>query len=140
MSISKQIEITAVFADGKGAPSFAYTSGLYAFDMPELIVLGLPPESAGYVINSTVSYMEENGGKLPYVGLPISGIIQKFDLAFLRCEVEQVEDYMLGCSHIREKGCEILQICWPDEQNVFPFENGFSEQFKAQQIILGSFE
>lgn len=140
MSIINQIQITAVFADVENnIPSFAYTNGLYEQNMPEIITFGLPPDSAHYAINRTIAVMKEKGG-LPYFGLPIQGILPDYDLTFLQCDSESVKSYMMGCSNINEKDCVIIQLCWPDSNNVFSWESGFDENFRDQQILIGRFD
>lgn len=110
--------------------SMAYTVGLSDTGFPEMVVFGLPENSAGYLINDAAALLRQN--KLP-LNVKISDIAN-FPLVFK--EVISSEGYMNVTNRRAGKVVPAIQMIWPNRAGKFPWEDGADEYFKKIQIPL----
>lgn len=121
------------------SPPFAYTVGQQPKGLPELIVFGLPPEVAGAMLYTLAGHMEAEDAAGRAVG---AGFISVPDVpvrtALLDVTVEAASEYAT-VAHDRSDGlATYLQVVWPDESGLFPWETGYDAELRQYQRMLGS--
>lgn len=122
------------------SPPFTYTIGLTDLGWPELMIVGIAHEYAGYSLNYIVQeYLREN--RIPQRG----DVLKEFIVAGISLRIgtissKNVLDWMCQAGYRQErvkgpipKG---LQIVWPDKRNVFPADIEFDLQFIERQPCL----
>lgn len=112
-------------------PPFAYTIGMKdLFNQPDIIMFGIGSDTLGVLLNNFVNVVRKNG--MPSVGDPISDIIERFDVVL--CPFIYKEKYFKFTSwYYKSWDFDVLQLVWPDEKNIFPWENGFNGKFIRNQ-------
>jgi hypothetical protein len=129
--------VVAVLGDEEG-PEFAYTVGLYLRTLqPEILMMGVPAEPSGRVLNVIGEYLIAGGEIVPGERYP--GFVDGRDVLFRQINRRHYHDY-LGCANWfyrpHPDGYPALQCVWPDLEGVFPDEEGFEERFRKLQIDL----
>jgi len=100
-------------------PPFSYTAGLTDKGLPELAIYGLPPHTAGGVLNAAARYALDHG-ELP-CGKPISGLLAG-GLSVVALTMDDTDDL----STVRAIYGVVLaaqQIVWPDAHNRMPWQD-----------------
>lgn len=100
-------------------PPFSYTVGLTDRGLPELAIYGLPPQTAGGVLNVAARHAVDNG-ELP-CGQPITGLLAG-GLPVVAVAMEDTDDL----TTVRGLYGVVLaaqQIVWPDSQGRMPWED-----------------
>lgn len=120
-------------------PPFAYSVGQQPKGLPELIVFGLPPHVAGAMLYTLAGHMEAEHAAGRAVG---AGFITVTDVpvrtALLEVPAAAASEYAT-IAHERSKGqATYLQVVWPDESGVFPWEHGYDRKLRQYQRMLGS--
>lgn len=119
-----------VVAGDSEQPSFAYTLGLADKDLPELLVIGLPPPTAHGILNDAARIAVNSGGLEE--GRLLGGVakmalqVRALDPAIARrvCRMAAVRtSYALAVS----------QIVWPSPEGACPGEPGCAEQYAIAQ-------
>ena len=123
--------------DGESQPAFAYTVGLHkTFGAPELIVVGLPHNVMGHILNDLGERIK-SGGTLP-VGEPILGILEGYPVR-LR-EVRSPDSYRehVGYALWFNQGYDfaLQQVLWPDRDGRFPGDPDADPATTALQLRL----
>lgn len=132
----KGIYIAFVESDGY-CPRFGYSIGLFkAFKHPELIVIGLDPDSTGGIINNLKKEIEQGTRFLENVNYP--GYLVEFSIQFVAVEKAHYPDYLGYAGWYNDNSFDFptLQIVWPDKQGNFPWEPAFNANFKFKQPLL----
>lgn len=119
-----------VGSDGH-TPSFAYTVGLSGKDLPELMVIGLPPDTAQYLLNKMAKMAIER--TLPRELIPIPEVVN----LPVALRADDDESTMAGLCNLaqvysqEERGtpCKVAQVVIPDEDGRFPWELGCAQHF-----------
>ena len=124
------VHIAFVDTDGY-SPRFGYSIGLYkGYNHPELIIIGLPPESIGAIINGAKSEIE-NGTR--YIeDVKYDGLLHGYPMQFVEVELEYYQDYVGYAGWYNDNSFDfpVLQMVWPDK------EHNFNSNFKFQQPLL----
>src|SRR5437016_3632119 len=111
--------VIGVLADEEG-PGFSYSVGLFhTLGHPELLLMGLRPQTAHQLINS-IGGMARDGERFE-AGKRYEGIAAGFPLVFVEMERRYYKEY-LGYAGWFYRGPDfpVLQCVWPDKQGVFP--------------------
>lgn len=115
-------------------PPFAYTVGLtQRFDHPELIVVGLKPDSMQFVLNQCADRVK-NGTRLK-AGARLDEVIDGFQV-----EVRTLDPSLLHfLGYARwfhgDRPFEALQILWPDREGRFPGDPAMDGWAAARQQL-----
>lgn len=114
---------------------FAYSIGRSLFGYPELLVTGaLPPEIAGYMINTVADL--ESAGMIDLRSLvgarPVE--LDGFDCELRFNRVHAVVAEMRGAVAISGPDVDAIQIVWPDPQGLWPEQVGFVYGQDAQPV------
>lgn len=106
-------------------PPFAYTIGLFGLGHPELLILGVPPQTAIGVLN-------ELGGRIRAGHDLIPGTIINFDQWPHRVIPEEVPnpgDIVFGANRHYQRPSEasvpVLQLSYDDPSGLFPWDPGY---------------
>ncbi|MGF6641875.1 DUF4262 domain-containing protein [Paraburkholderia sp. MM6662-R1] len=126
--------------DGKKA-AYGYTIGNVLQGLPELLVSGLPPDIMMPILNDTVALMRAGTLKVTDHART-SDIAQGYDTAFRLVDLSRVDDEInllkVWCRLHEIELPPVYQLVWPDAQNRFPWEPGFTEKMRAMQPVLYS--
>lgn len=101
-----------------GAP-FSYTAGLTDRGLPELAIYGLPPHTAGGVLNAAARHAIDHGPLS--CGEPINGLLAN-GLSVVALAMDDTDDL----STVRGLYGVVLaaqQIVWPDARNRMPWQD-----------------
>lgn len=103
------------------SPSFAYTIGLNVQHFPELVIVGLPIETAQTILNEIAHEMFKTGE-----------VVDSWNLAneYVATLVHQrscdTRDLRLGVAHQFYRGhVPVSQVVWPDEGGAYPWDSSW---------------
>ncbi len=131
-----RVHIAFVESDGY-CPRFGYSIGLYKeFNHPELILIGLDPESTGALINNAKDEIEK--GNRFIEGVNYMDFLVELPVQFVNVEKEHYPDYLGYAGWYNDNSVDFptLQIAWPDREGKFPWEQEFNQNFKFKQPLL----
>jgi hypothetical protein len=110
---------------------YAYTVGLYERGLPELLVTGLPPQSAARVLNSVAAYLLDGGRPVPGELISIAG-----GSALEVVQVQHPDAHMNVAVAFYGTHLQALQLVWADDQGHRPWCSGFTNG-QVRQPVLG---
>ena len=122
--------------DEDDKPGFSYTTGFeFSIGHPEIIAFKLGKEVANQVFWTL--YRSAQRGTPVSRAVRLSGILPGDDAYFLPVARRHYAAY-LGWSRWFHQGddFECLQLVWPDEAGVFPWEPSFDPNYAQAQIDL----
>lgn len=126
--------VVSVFpTQGDPGPSFAYTVGLSAQQLPELAIYGLPAQVAHSVLNVVARRLVASGVP-PQSGDRIEGVLVG-DVSLVAVEMADVTELNL----VRELYGAVagaVQVVWPDSAGILPWEEG-SRFTEVEQPVRG---
>lgn len=118
-------------AEGDGVP-FAYTVGLTAKQLPELAIYGLHSRVSHPVLNAAARQMVEAGAPL-VSGQRVKGVLAGgVELAAVEM-TDRTEDLSMVRQVYGSLGAAV-QLCWPDVDGLFPWEQGSSISTGEQPV------
>jgi len=130
------VHIAFVESDGY-CPRFGYSIGLYKeFNHPELIIIGLPPESTEAIINNAKDEIKKGTRFIEGVNYP--DFLVGHPVQFVDVKKEYHSDYLGYAGWYNDNSVDFptLQIVWPDREGKFFWELEFNENFKFKQPLL----
>lgn len=121
-------------------PDFSYSLGLVkTINHPDFIIFGLPPEISKATIDNIYNFITNEDRTIvpdtPYTEFLQNGV----PLVFKKCKKIAFEKYMYKTDwYNNEVGCENIayQIVWPDQNNLFPWDDGFDEKWIPKVVNL----
>jgi hypothetical protein len=135
--------IQYVLGDADGPP-WAYTIGFLEHDYPELVVLGLSPESAAGILH-------EVHGRIVACDAPAIGSEHAHDYAGTPFRLLAIpptrwldgDDLLLGCVHYYglcgfPSEPRAAQLVWADPDRAFPWDGGVNPRLRRLQPLVGS--
>ncbi len=127
--------VLKVQGDDSG-PGFCYSVGLYkTFDVPELVIVGLPLDLGHEIIN--IIGDDISSGKKYHGGKYYSDIIEGYDCYLVSVDKSYYKEYFgYGIWYYKNEDFPVLQCTYPDKDNVYPWE--WSEDERFYQPLLGS--
>jgi len=123
--------------EGRGTPDFAYSVGLWhTFRHPEILVSGTKPQTAGQLIN-TIGGLVKVARQSFRPGLRYTGVVV-LPVQFVAVEPRHYPEYV-GYARWLYGGAEfpLLQMVYPDEDGLFPWEPGWNRTGEEGQELLG---
>lgn len=118
-------------------PSFSYTVGLHYKELPELIMIGLPVQSATYILNNCAGKMINQSNKYPH-GQSIKELAN-MPLAIIDVFEDKKQEYAIQAwNHFHHWDFSMQQLVMPDAACKFPWGEGFDQHMNQIQPILGS--
>lgn len=129
--------VVKVMEDDSG-PGFCYSIGLYeTFGLPEIIIIGLPPDLAHDLINIIGEDLRE--GKTYISDKYYSDIIEGHDCYMLEVNRSLYKDYFgYGIWYYEEQQFPALQCIYPSTDNIYPWDWD-EEEREHQQPVLGNY-
>jgi hypothetical protein len=132
----QNMSISYIVSDGY-CPGFGYSIGLFKkLQHPELIILGLNPESTGAILNNIKSQILNGTNFIE--GVDYHGFLVDLPIQFIKVHRDNYKDYLGYAGWYYEKSFDfpVLQVVWPDNNGRFPWENNFNKDLKFAQPLL----
>lgn len=128
------VQVLPTCEDPEPATVFAYTVGLTALLVPELLIAGLPPEVAHTLLNDLALRVYDTMGRFTH-GQRISDLIADYDAIIV--EGPATEDLPPGFAIARygPDRVRLQQVVWPDPAGRFPWQAGYHIDPKVQPLI-----
>jgi hypothetical protein len=127
--------------DPAPGPPFSYTVGLCGprFGHPELIVVGLDPNTAQAILNDLGERVR--GGQRLHAGQRVVDLLRGgYEVELLAVDASADERAPLSVAN-RLYGhgglVEALQVVLPDQHHRFPWDPGFAAEMRSVQPLLG---
>ncbi len=113
-------------------PPLAYTVGLTAAGLPELVVTGMPAARAAGLLNTVASHalhaaMPEPGERIPLISGPLIEIV----------EVDLPSAHLLMAAELYGPGVRAYQVLHADDRGRWPWERGY-RGVQGGQPVLGT--
>lgn len=108
-------------------PTFAYTIGLFGLHHPELLMIGVSPESATQVLNTLAGRVRAGDNLMPGLIVSVDGWPHRIVPEPVPNPGEIVlfaNDYYLRPA---EHSVPVLQLTYDDAAGRFPWDDGYSE-------------
>jgi len=123
--------------DGDHGPHFSYSIGLHDKGVPELIIMGLPMQVAGPLINAVAVSLLEAKEKGESYNTTFTHPAWPMPFALFEVPAHKASDYAT-MAHNRSNGqAKYIQIVWPDKQNRFPWHPDAEQSYRDAQLMLG---
>lgn len=109
--------------DSPDKANFTYTVGLREKGFPELIIIGLPNESAHALIGDAIKQFERNG--VPKDG-QVDATLANMPLVYREVPTEEAakEHTCWVGNYYKNNDYKVIQIVWPDRAGLLPWEPG----------------
>lgn len=124
--------VQAVFAE-KDSPGFAYTAGLSAFGLPELIVFGLPPPVAHQLLNQLGRRLRD--GEALSQDTDLLDVVEGYPARLVPAPRSATDQYMFATQR-RYPHYRALQLVWSDPAGRFPWDPAFDPKYRPLQPVL----
>ena len=119
----------------ESTPPFTYTAGLWRrWNHPELIITGLPAETAKWVLDRAVQAI--SAGHPIEADTSIPGLIGAYPAAARRIADEQLPQLAFAADLYRGVIFTALQLVWPDGAGNFPWDRGAAADYRTAQPLL----
>jgi hypothetical protein len=118
-------------------PGFAYSIGLFErFKHPEIICFGLKNSVLSAVINHACELIKN--GEILVAGKLYPDFLANYDIQFLPVNKSYYQNYLGYGGWYYQNSFEFpaLQLVWPDKQSLYPWEQGFNNDWKFKQPLL----
>lgn len=127
--------------DGQG-PTLGYTIGLAAKGLPEVMILGLPPQAVVPILNSVAQQLI--GGDIKPEAGQLVHKAASMPLKLVEVAEQVARSYALGAyRHAKTSNSpvKVLQALWPDTRGIYPGTVGCNiemarEQDAAFQLVM----
>ncbi len=122
--------------DEDDSPPFAFTVGLFhKFQHPELVLVGLPLESAAGILTGAATAVRDGRGFEP--GSVSEGLLEGFAVTWRTVPTRMYPAY-LGCARWFYEGDAFgaIQLVYPDHEHRWPWTDGVHPGFARQQTVL----
>lgn len=144
--VSSELEEDPVAAAEYKGPNFGYTIGLWEnYDHPEVIVLGWSMEKTHNLLNKIARLVERGAKMLPiphrHSGILDSGRINKVMFAPISNQImvldpDRYVNYFAKMSAYYGGWVPVVQLAYPDDKGVSPFEEGCDPAVEMPQAEL----
>jgi len=113
--------VQGVLGDDENLP-FAYTVGLTPKELPELLVYGLPHQTAGAILNHLAKDMITDPSSIA-PDTPLEGYVSGFPVILLVARVNHEANMALN---LYGEKVRVWQAVFPDQHGKFPWEQEYS--------------
>ena len=120
-----------------GIPPHSYTAGLALGGLHEFIVFGFSPELARPVL-SDLAQRARDGERFP-TNVGLEDVLPGMPAVLLEVPRVEADHYLAAARGCAPTNLRALQIVWPDERDLFPWQDGYDEVFRGRQIVLHPF-
>ena len=116
--------VMAITVDPSEGPPFAFTIGLYLRSLaPEVLIMGMDGQAAGYVLNAVANYIMS--GKTLTLNHRHSDIVDGGDLLFRQIDFRHYQEYFgtaIWFYSQMPQAFPAIQCFWSDKNRLFPHE------------------
>ena len=119
-------------------PPLSYSVGLYrTFKHPEIVIVGLPGQTAQALINGIGAEIKK-GRRFP-PGSRSSDFLNGYEATFVDVAEALYGDYFgQAIDYYGSRSFPVVQFVWPDRAHHFPWDDGFDSSLRATQPILST--
>ena len=115
----------------EGDRPFAYTIGLHDNGLPELLVAGLPPQTAKRLLNSIAHHILDGGARLqPAMHLDCQG-----EFLIEVVEMDHPDVHLKFAMALIDEPFRALQLVWTDDPRHWPWDRGWSQGRRSQPVL-----
>jgi hypothetical protein len=108
---------------------FAYTIGLHRRGQPELLVTGLPPKHARWLINTFAKrFANRNPTAGEHYALPARTRLEIVD-------VDHPDAHMNMALAVEGRDVTAIQLVWADDRGRWPWAPGFDDGRRIQPVL-----
>jgi hypothetical protein len=127
--------VLKVLPDEGHAPH-AYSVGLFhSYGHPEIVIVGLPGDTAHHIINDIGGEVREGAVFEP--GCRYGHLLDGFDTAIVKVDPAYYDDYFgQAIVFYGSTRFPVVQVVWPDRAHRFPWETAFDPSLQALQPVL----
>lgn len=127
--------IVGIHEDENG-PAYAFSVGLFhTFEHPEIIVFGLPHDTAGRIIN-IIGRQVQDGTRFE-ANDQSNDVAEGFPVVFKMIPKDFYRQYIgYALWFYRDFDFPVLQCVWPDKAGLFAWQDGYDHRFDQMQPIL----
>lgn len=119
---------------GSGPDDYCYTVGLSSRDLPELIICGLPFQTAATILNDTATLMVAGQPLAHGDHAPLGGGYE-----MTAVDVDEVYLTMLTMAKaFSDKPIRALQLVWPSAEHLYPWDAGYDDASVGSVALLSS--
>jgi len=122
---------------GPDHPKWAYSVGLYdRFQHPEIIIFGLKPEVAQWMINELAARIQK--GERFEDGATADGFLDGDYICTTRTMADEWREPLIGYATWFYRGCDfpVVQCLWPDMEARPPWSRDFDPKYAPLQPLL----
>lgn len=126
----------ASISEDESGPTYSFSIGLFDnYEHPEIILLGLPQLRSQEIINNIALKIHDGNKFEP--DQCYDGILKGYKCCFKKINKKYYEDY-LGWAKWYYDGDNFpaIQCIWPDKNNLYPWDDKFSDSNKWYQPVL----
>lgn len=124
-------------------PTFTYTIGLgLSYNHPEIIAIGLPPQTAHGVIAGAIDKIKDGESFANSPDKDVLGLLANdFHCRFLPLSDAKAQEFMFQAYNFYESIEEpslisTIQLVWPDEKDLYPWDKDCNLDIAAAQHVL----
>ncbi|MEM1197161.1 MAG: DUF4262 domain-containing protein [Pseudomonadota bacterium] len=135
-------QILRIFDPDGETLDFSYSIGFEStLAQPEMLISGLPPETAKNFINDTLALCRDEGFLLADFART-DRLIKGLDCVFRSVRSDcLVPDYFGSAiwfaeTQLNQPFSRAVQLVWPDRAGLLPWDQGFDEGFRGEQDQL----
>src|SRR5689334_12582493 len=128
-------EVVSVPPEGS-RPPHSYSIGLFAtFEHPEIVVIGLPGETAQRLIDNLAEEIKDGATFEP--GARYDHVLQGYDVMFVRVAPEYYREYFgRALDYYGSVSFSVVQMVWPDRHRFFPWDAACAQDIRELQPVL----
>jgi hypothetical protein len=125
-----------VIPEGEHAPH-SYSIGLFAtFKHPEIVIIGLPADTAHRFINNIAEEIKDGGTFA--ADSRHDHLMEGYDVAFVRVEDAAYPEYFgRAIEYYGGVAFPVLQMVWPDRNGQFPWQPKCEPAIRNLQPVIG---
>jgi Domain of unknown function (DUF4262) len=126
----------AIVQEDEVGPGFAYTIGLaHSFGAPELAMFGLDARVMHTVLN-TLGQQAANG-TVPAEDQEHAGVLKRYPVILRRADQRWHRTFFgRAIGFYRRPPLPVLQVCWPDSNGVFHWQDDCADRHQQSQPRL----
>jgi hypothetical protein len=123
--------------DEDDEPNFSYTIGLFEkYQKPEIIIIGQSQDLHQVLLNN-IAY-DYNEGRILTAGKLEDNILDDYKCMIVEVDKENYEEFLgIAMDYYNSMDFPVMQIIWPTQAGVFPYDKEAPADFKSWQPILG---
>jgi hypothetical protein len=121
----------------KKRPPHTYSIGLFAtFEHPEIVVVGLPADTAQRLINNIADEIRD--GNVFEAGTAYDDILTGYDVTFVSVAPKHYAAHFgRAIDYYGSEAFPVFQLIWPDRNHAFPWDPECDPAIRNLQPVLG---